>query len=104
MKINKQNEEQLQILRHSTAHLLAQAVTQLYPKTKLTIGPSIKEGFFYDMLPETNFKESDLPIITARMKELAAKNYPITHEEISKTDARKMFHDNPFKLELIEGI
>jgi threonyl-tRNA synthetase len=104
MKPNKQNEEKLAILRHSVAHLLAQAVTQLYPKTKLTIGPSTKEGFFYDMQPETNFKESDLPLIESKMKELAEKNYPITHEEISKDAARKMFHDNPFKLELIEGI
>lgn len=104
MKINKENDAKLQILRHSVAHLLAQAVTELYPKTKLTIGPSTKDGFFYDMQPEQNFKESDLPIIEQRMKELAAKNFAITHEEISKTDARKMFHDNPFKLELIEGI
>lgn len=104
MKINKQNEEKLAILRHSIAHLLAQAITQLHPKTKLTIGPSTKEGFFYDLLPEQNFKESDLPIIAKRMQELADKNYPITHEEISKTEARKMFQDNPFKLELIEWI
>lgn len=104
MKLSKINEEKLQILRHSTAHLLAQAVTQLYPKTKLTIGPSTKDGFFYDMQPEHNFKESDLPAIEQRMKELAAKNYAITHEEISKDQARKMFHDNPFKMELIEGI
>src|SRR3990167_833658 len=104
MKPNKQNEEKLAILRHSTAHLLAQAVTELFPKTKLTIGPSTKEGFFYDMQPETHFKEADLPIIEQRMKELAAKNFAITHEEISKIQARKMFQDNPFKLELIEGI
>jgi threonyl-tRNA synthetase len=104
IKPNKQNEAELAILRHSTAHLLAQAVSQLFPKTKLTIGPSTKEGFFYDMLPETNFKETDLELITTRMQELACKNYPITHEEISKDEARKMFADNPFKLELIEGI
>lgn len=104
MKINKQNEEILQVLRHSTAHLLAQAVTELFPKTQLTIGPATKDGFFYDMNPETNFKESDLPVIADRMKELVKKNYAITHEEMSKTEARKIYKNNPFKLELIDGI
>lgn len=104
MKINKQIEENLQILRHSTAHLLAQAVTELFPKTQLTIGPATKDGFFYDMNPETNFKESDLPVITERMKEIVKKNYALTHEEISKEEARKIYKDNPFKLELIDGI
>jgi len=104
MKPNKEAEEKLQILRHSAAHLLAQAITELFPKTNLTIGPATKEGFFYDFQPEHNFKESDLPVIEQRMKELAAKNYPITHEDISKVDARNMYKDNPFKLELIEGI
>lgn len=110
MKPNKQNDEtrqkaeKLNILRHSAAHLLAQAVTELFPKTQLTIGPATKEGFFYDMLPEQNFKESDLPVIEQRMKELVAQKFPITHEEISKTEARKMFAGNPFKQELIDGI
>lgn len=104
MKPNKQAEEKLQILRHSAAHLLAQAITELFPKTNLTIGPATKEGFFYDFQPEHNFKESDLPVIEQRMKELAAKAYPITHEDISKETARQIYKDNPFKLELIEGI
>lgn len=104
MKPNKQNEEKLNTLRHSAAHLLAQAVTELFPKTQLTIGPATQEGFFYDMLPEQNFKESDLPVIEQRMREIVAKNYPLTHEEISKAEARKMFAGNPFKQELIDGI
>ncbi|HSW75626.1 MAG TPA: threonine--tRNA ligase, partial [Candidatus Saccharimonadales bacterium] len=91
-------------LRHSAAHLLAQAVTELFPNTLLTIGPATKEGFFYDFKPEHNFKESDLPLIEQRMKELAHKNYPITHEDISKTQARELYKNNPFKLELIDGI
>ena len=102
MKPNKQAEEKLQILRHSAAHLLAQAITELFPKTNLTIGPATKEGFFYDFQPEHNFKESDLAVIEQRMKELAAKAYPITHEDISKETARQIYKDNPFKLELIE--
>lgn len=99
-----EQDKNLAILRHSTAHLLAQAVSELFPETKLTIGPATTHGFFYDFQPETNFKESDLAIIAVRMQELAEKNLPITHEEISKEEARKIYHNNPFKLELIDGI
>lgn len=104
MKSNKKQEDKLQILRHSAAHLLAQAVVELFPNTKLTIGPATKDGFFYDFEPETNFKESDLPLIEQRMKELAAAKLEITHEEISKEEAREIYKDNPFKLELIDQI
>ncbi|MCX5923845.1 MAG: threonine--tRNA ligase [Candidatus Dependentiae bacterium] len=104
MKPNKQTEQRLEVLRHSAAHLLAQAITELFPSTILTIGPATKEGFFYDFQPENNFIQSDLPAIEARMKELAAKNYPITHEDISKDYARELYKNNPFKLELIDGI
>ncbi len=104
MRLTKEKQQQLETLRHSAAHLVAQAVMELFPKTKLTIGPATKDGFFYDILPEENLKEADLEIIAARMKELVAKNYPITHEEISKEEARKIYQDNPFKLELIQGI
>ena len=98
------NEKELQKLRHSAAHLLAHAVIELFPKTKLTIGPATKDGFFYDFLPEQNFKDTDLPIIEQRMREIAARNLAITHEQISKNDARKLYKDNPFKLELIDQI
>jgi threonyl-tRNA synthetase len=98
------NKEKLQILRHSAAHLAAHAVLELFPDTILTIGPATEEGFFYDMLPKHNFKEEDLALIEARMHELSKKNFPITHTEISKEEARKIFANNPFKLELIESI
>lgn len=91
-------------LRHSAAHLLAHAITELYPKTKLTIGPATAEGFFYDVLPAENFKEEDLPKIEARMQEIANKNIPIEHKQIAKSQARTLFKDNPFKLELIDQI
>ncbi|MGZ6254758.1 MAG: threonine--tRNA ligase [Candidatus Chromulinivorax sp.] len=97
-------DKDLAILRHSTAHLLAQAVTELFPQTKLTIGPATTHGFFYDFQPEHNFKESDLESISKRMLELAQLNLPITHEEISKEQARQIYKNNPFKLELIDGI
>lgn len=97
-------DNDLKVLRHSAAHLLAHAVTELFPGTLLTIGPATEEGFFYDMLPTQNFKEDDLPRIAARMQELAEKNIPLTHREISKTEARELYKNNPFKLELIDGI
>ena len=91
-------------LRHSAAHLLAHAVTELYPTTKLTIGPVTEDGFFYDFLPEKNFKEEDLAIIEAKMHEIAKRNLPIIQKSISKQEALKLFKDNPFKIELINGI
>lgn len=100
----EQTNNDLKTLRHSAAHLLAQAVMQLFPGTKLTIGPATDDGFFYDFLPLQSFKEEDLPIIEARMLELANKNFPITHRQITKTEAREIYKDNPFKLELIDGI
>ena len=99
-----EHDKDLAILRHSTAHLLAQAVSELFPNTKLTIGPPTSHGFFYDFQPETNFKETDLELISTRMKELAEKNLKITHEDISKEKAREIYKNNPFKLELIDGI
>lgn len=96
--------KEVEVLRHSAAHLLAHAVMELYPHTKLTLGPPTAQGFFYDCLPTKNFKEDDLPIIEQRMREIAHRNLPLTHEQMNKADARKLYHDNPFKLELIEGI
>ena len=91
-------------MRHSAAHLLAQAVVELFPKTLTTIGPVTDEGFFYDFLPTQNFKEEDLAKIEAKMHELAKKNLPITQKEISKEEAKKLFNDNSYKLELITEI
>lgn len=100
----KKSEQDLSILRHSAAHLLAHAISELFPKTQLTIGPATKDGFFYDCLPEQNFKEDDLPILEARMRILSEKNIPITHTNIPKQKARELYKNNPFKLELIDGI
>lgn len=96
--------QDLDQLRHSAAHLVAHAVSILYPDTKFTIGPATPDGFFCDFLPDKNFKEEDLPKIAAKMQELAAQNLPITHRHISKDEAKKIFKDNLFKLELIDMI
>lgn len=99
-----EHNDALYNLRHSAAHLLAHAVTELYPTTKLTIGPVTDEGFFYDFLPEKNFKEEDLAAIEAKMHEIAKRNLPIVQKSISKQEALKLFKDNQFKTELINGI
>jgi threonyl-tRNA synthetase len=96
--------KKLEIMRHSAAHLLAQATLELFPHTLLTIGPATEDGFFYDMLPQTNFKQTDLPIISAKMHEIVQRNLPITHSEIPKAEACVIFANNPFKLELIDQI
>lgn len=98
------HSQDLQKLRHSAAHLLGHAVLELFPDTQLTIGPATETGFFYDFLPSTNFKESDLDLISNKMKEIVDRKIPLYHEEISKTKARELYKNNPFKLELIEGI
>lgn len=99
-----EKNQYLNDLRHSVAHLVAHAVVQLFPGTKLTIGPVTETGFFYDFLPPRNFREEDLPIIEQRMRELAAKDYKIEGGQFDKAYAREVFKDNPFKLELIDGI
>jgi threonyl-tRNA synthetase len=96
--------KKLEQLRHSAAHLLAHAISELYPDTIFTIGPATEDGFFYDVLPCTNFKEADLTPIETRMKQIRDRNLPLTHELIDKKTAQKFFKDNRFKLELIEGI
>lgn len=98
------SDKNLSVLRHSAAHLLAHAVIELYPETLLTIGPATSEGFFYDFLPTRNFKEEDLPLLEARMHEISQRNLPISHTEISKDEARKIFKNNKFKLQLIDEI
>jgi len=96
----------LETIRHSTAHLMAQAVKQLFPETKVTIGPVIEDGFYYDFFRDTPFVPEDLEKIEARMKEIAAQNLDIVRQEIPRPDAVKMFSDmgENFKAEIIEGI
>ncbi len=96
--------EQLQRLRHSAAHLLAHATMELFPDTQLTIGPATEEGFFYDSLPARNFRDEDLPALEQKMREISTRNLPLTHKEITKAEARVIYKNNPFKLELIDNL
>ena len=98
----------LGVLRHSTAHLLAAAVLDLFPGTKLGVGPALLEdprfGFFYDVIAPRPLTESDLPAIEQRMRELATRGLAYRREELSKADALRIFaaRDEPLKCELIE--
>ena len=91
-------------MRHSAAHIMAEAVVELIPGAKLAIGPPIEHGFYYDFeLPESLTKE-DLAKIDRRMRRTMKRNFAFEHSEISKEEARKMFADQTYKLELIDGI
>ena len=96
----------LETIRHSAAHLMAQAVQQLYPETKVTIGPVIEDGFYYDFFREKPFVPEDLEKIEARMKEIAMQDLKIVRQEIPREDALKMFEEmgESFKCEIIDGI
>jgi threonyl-tRNA synthetase len=104
--VSPNSTEGLDILRHSTAHLMAQAVQSLFPGTQVTIGPTIEDGFYYDFKRDKAFSPEELEQIEKRMQELARANLTITREEMPRTQAidlfRKMGED--YKVEIIEGI
>ncbi|MFZ9795438.1 MAG: threonine--tRNA ligase [Ilumatobacteraceae bacterium] len=94
------------VLRHSTAHVLAQAVLQLFPGAKFTVGPAIEDGFYYDFeLPGgRTFTEEDLAAISTRMGEIVAADQPFTRSEMSPQDALTLFADQPYKCEIIQRV
>ncbi len=95
------SEEGLSILRHSTAHLLAQAVQELFPQTRLGIGPPIEDGFYYDFDPQNPFTPEDLQKLEKRMKELVGKSQKFVRIEVTDQEAREQLKYEPYKLELI---
>ena len=100
------SEEGLEILRHSAAHLMAQAVQRLYPGAKFGVGPAIKDGFYYDMELPRRLLEEDLPRIEDEMRRLAQENIPVTRREFSRDEALAFFRDRgqSYKEELIAEI
>ena len=97
----KQDKYALDTLRHSTAHVLAQAVLNLFPGTEFAVGPSIEDGFYYDFLFKENIKESDLSSIENEMRRINKANQLFIREEISINDAKNKFLNQQFKQELI---
>ena len=104
--VTAKSPEALDLLRHSTAHLMAAALTDLYPGVKFGVGPAIENGFYYDVrLPEgISLSPEDFPAIEARMAEIAKAAPAIEREEVSREAARALFADQPLKLELIDEL
>lgn len=104
--ISLNSPEGLEICRHSSAHILAKAVKDLYKGVKIAIGPAIEKGFYYDFDFQETFSTTDLEKVENRMKEIISENIPFIREEISKEEAYKIFKelDEDYKLELIQEI
>lgn len=98
--------EGLEVLRHSTAHLMAQAVKRLFPVVQITIGPVIKNGFYYDFKHDRSFTPEDLERIEAEMRAIVKENFPVKREEVARDDAVRLFRKmgEHYKAEIIENI
>lgn len=97
-------DEQLQTLRHSASHVLAQAVKRLYPGTKLAIGPAIDSGFYYDFDTKHTFTQEDLEVLEKEMKKIAKENLRIERFELPRDEALELMKDEPYKVELINDL
>jgi threonyl-tRNA synthetase len=97
-------EQNIEKIRHSLSHIMAQAFLELFPKAKLGIGPAIENGFYYDFLLAKPLQETDLAKIENRIKEIISQNQKFEKQEISKIKAKKLFKNQPFKLELIKEL
>jgi threonyl-tRNA synthetase len=94
----------VELIRHSASHVMAEAVLKLYPGTKLGIGPAIENGFYYDFQFPKPIQNEDLAAIEKEMRRIIAGGAAFSRKEVSKEEARKVFADQPFKLELIDGL
>lgn len=101
--VTPEHEDALGLLRHSTAHLFAQAARRHFPNIHLGVGPAIENGFYYDTdNKDGQITDEDLPVIEDEMKKIVKENFPSVRREVTKDEARKIFKDDPYKLELIE--
>lgn len=104
--ITSKNEEALELMRHDAAHIMAQAVQELFPGTQVTIGPAIENGFYYDFARDKPFTDDDLKTIEERMREIVKRDLPIVREVIDRNTAIKTFADigEEYKVEIIKDI
>ncbi len=98
------NNDTLQKMRHTAAHVLAAASAQLKPETRLGVGPAIDDGFYHDIEVDENWTEADLPKLQKKMEEIKNMALPITHRQMDKSEAKKLFAKDPYKIELIDEI
>ncbi|MBL6603333.1 MAG: threonine--tRNA ligase [Alphaproteobacteria bacterium] len=104
--VTAKDDDAIALIRHDCAHVLAEAVLELYPETQVTIGPSIENGFYYDFYRETPFSEQDLAVIETRMHEIVDRDEAITREVWTRDEAIAFYKKNnePFKVELVDAI
>ncbi len=102
--LTERDPQALDVLRHSSAHALATAVRQLFPQAGIGFGPPIEDGFYYDFEVPTPFTPEDLERIEAKMREVAAADYPFVREEVDRAEAKRRFVDDPLKLERIDDL
>ena len=104
--ITAKSDEALELIRHDAAHVMAQAVQELFPDTQVTIGPAIEDGFYYDFAREEPFSPDDLATIEARMREIVGRDLPIQREVWGREEAKRTFANigETFKVEIIEDV
>ena len=100
----EEKQEKLQMYRHSMAHVLAKALSQVWPEIKLTIGPAVDNGFYYDVDLNHAITPDDFAKIEDKMNEIIKNNEDFVRKEVSKAEALEMFKENPYKLELINEL
>jgi threonyl-tRNA synthetase len=101
--ITTKDPEAVEVLRHSAAHVMAQAILRIYPGARLTIGPAVKDGFYYD-IDMQSVSRDDFPKIEAEIKKIIKEKLPIKRREVSKTEALEFYKDEPYKLEMISEL
>ncbi|MGB6910021.1 MAG: threonine--tRNA ligase [Methyloceanibacter sp.] len=104
--ITRDDPEALELIRHDAAHVMAEAVQELYPGTQVTIGPVIENGFYYDFARDEPFTPDDFPVIEAKMREIVARDSPFSCEIVGRDEAKKLFagKGETYKIELIDAI
>ena len=104
--VTNRDEEGIEILRHSLAHMLGQAVKQLYPDAQMAVGPVIKDGFYYDIAHEESFTEEDLEKIESKVQELIAQDYDVLREVVTRERAREVFEGRgeTYKVQIVDEI
>ena len=103
-EVKQAENEKLEMMRHSAAHVMAEAVQSIFPDAKFAIGPAIEDGFYYDFDLPRPLTPDDLPLIDSKMNEIITANEPFIRKEVTKKEAQRLFATQPYKLELIDEI
>src|SRR5205085_9576083 len=102
--VDPSSADGLHVLRHSSAHVMARAVCELWPGTRYAIGPAVADGFYYDLEPPEPISSDDLARVEDRMRKVVGSDEPFIREEIPRADALERFRDQPYKTEIIQSL